>query len=255
MLVTRQGLMVSPWAMIRSIQIVLGFLTGIKTTIRPIPDLDEIGRSAWAFPVVGALMGILLLVAHSLIGDHFPGAVRALLIVIVWVVVTGGLHLDGWTDCWDSLAASVPQERRREILKDSRLGAYGALGLVLLLALKVAAVADPEFPLAALVLAPVAGRAMMVIASYGSRHGETGMAAVFISGLDPRSVKWAWIIVLAVALPAGIIGFVAVGCAYLGAVGFKRFAESRLGMVNGDVIGAMCELSETVVLLVFCVRW
>ncbi len=241
--------------MIRSIQIALGFLTGIKMDIRPIPNLDEIGKSAWAFPVVGALMGVVLLVLHSLIGEHFSDAVRAILIVVVWVVLTGGLHLDGWTDCWDSLAASVSRERRREILKDSRLGTFGALGLMLLVALKISAIAGPDFQLGALFLAPVVGRAMMVVASYGSRHSDEGMAAIYLSGLDQRSVKWAWILLIAAGLTAGVTGLVAVGCAYLGALGFRRLAESRLGTVNGDVIGAMCELSETVVLLVFCVRW
>jgi len=241
--------------MIRSIQIALGFLTGIKVDIRPIPALDEVGRSAWAFPIVGALLGVILLVAQSLIGDHFPAAVRALLIVIVWVVLTGGLHLDGWTDCWDSLAASVSRERRREILKDSRLGTFGALGLMLLLALKIAAIAGPDFQIGVLFVAPVVGRAMMVVASFGARHGGEGMAAAFLSGMDQRSVTWAWILALGIGLTAGVMGIVAVGCAYLGALAFRRFAESRLGTVNGDVIGAMCELTETIVLLVFCMKW
>ncbi len=223
--------------------------------IRPVPTLDEIGRSAWAFPVVGALMGVILLVVHLLVGDHFPGAVRALLVVIVWVVLTGGLHLDGWTDCWDSLAAPVSRERRGEILKDSRLGSFGALGLMLLLGLKITTIAGPDFPVAALFVAPVVGRAMMVTASYGSRHGEDGMAALFLSGMDQRSVGRAWILMIIVGLSAGLIGLVSIGLAYLGALAFRRFAESGLGAVNGDVIGAMCELSETLVLLTFCVRW
>ena len=240
--------------MIRSIQIALGFLTGIKTDIRPIPTLDEIGRSAWAFPEIGLLMGVILVVVHTLIGDHFPGAVRALLIVIVWVVLTGGLHLDGWTDCWDALAASVSLERRREILKDSRLGTFGALGLMLLVALKIAAIAGPDFHVGALLVAQVVGRAMMVVASYGSRHGDKGMAAAFLSGMDQRSVRWTWILVLLVGLTSGVIGLVAIGCSYVAALAFRRFSEARLGTVNGDVIGAMCELSETIVLLVLCAR-
>lgn len=223
--------------------------------IRPIPSMDEVGRSAWAFPLVGALLGLILLVARSVVGEHFPAPVSGLLVVIVWVVITGGLHLDGWTDCWDSLAASVSRERRREILKDSRLGTFGALGLMLLVALKVAAIAGPDFRVGALLVAPVVGRAMMVVASFGARHGGVGMAAAFLSGMDQRSVTWAWILALGIGLTAGMIGIAAVGCSYLGALAFRRFAESRLGNVNGDVIGAMCELSETIVLLVFCVKW
>ena len=81
------------------------------------------------------------------------------------------------------------------------------------------------------------------------------MAALFLSGLDKRSVAWACALGAVLSLAAGVTGIVALGCAYLAALGFRRLAESRLQKVNGDVIGAMCELSETVVLLIACVRW
>lgn len=241
--------------MLRSFQIVLGFLTVVKVDVRPMPELDEIGKSAWAFPVVGALIGVILVAAHMVLADLFPIAVSSILVVILWVVLTGGLHLDGWTDCWDSLGAAVSQERRREILKDSRLGTFGALGLMLLLALKIAAIARADFGVMILFVAPVVGRVMMVTASYGSRHANEGMAAIFLSGLDKESVGWVWLLGVILALTSGLTGLLAVGCAYLGALGFRSLAESRLGTVNGDVIGAMCELSETLVLLIFCVGW
>jgi adenosylcobinamide-GDP ribazoletransferase len=241
--------------MLRSFQIALGFLTVLRVDVRPMPELDEVGKSAWAFPVVGALIGIALAVTHVVLTGLFPVAVSSILVVIVWVVLTGGLHLDGWTDCWDSIAASVSRERRREILKDSRLGTFGALGLLLLLALKIAAISGTDFRAAILFVAPVIGRTMMVTASYGSRCANEGMAGIFLSGLDKQSVRWAWGLGIILALASGLTGLLAVGCAYLGALGFRSLAESRLGIVNGDVIGAMCELSETLVLLIFCVDW
>lgn len=241
--------------MLRSLHIALGFLTIIKVDVRPVPELPEVGKSAWAFPLVGALMGAILAATYWIVADHLPVAVSAIVIVSLWVVLTGGLHLDGWTDCWDAIAAAVPPERRRGILKDSRLGAFGALGLMLLLAAKTAAIARADLSVAILFVAPVVGRASLVTAVYGARHGNEGMAAQFLSGLDKRAVVWACALGVVLSLVAGLTGLVALGCAYLGAVGFRRLAESRLQTVNGDVIGAMCELGETIVLLIACVRW
>ena len=240
--------------MLREFEIALGFLTIFKSRLEPVPDMAEVGKSAWAFPLAGGVIGLLLVIAHLIIADHFPAVISAILVVGLWVVLTGGLHLDGWTDCWDALPASVPSERRFEILKDSRLGAFGALALILLLALKVAVVAQADLSLLMLFLAPVIGRGMMVVVGYGARHRGQGMAALFLTGLDNRSVRWACILGFAPALLAGWKGFLAVAGAYLAALWFRRFAEKRLESVNGDVLGSFCELSELVVLLAACLK-
>ncbi len=87
----------------RSLQIALGFLTIFKTRLTPYPDMVEVGRSAWAFPVIGAVIGIILVVAHALLSAHLPMALGAVLVVGIWIVLTGGLHLDGWTGLLDAL--------------------------------------------------------------------------------------------------------------------------------------------------------
>jgi adenosylcobinamide-GDP ribazoletransferase len=241
--------------MLRPFEIALGFLTIFKTRLTPVPEMTEVGKSAWAFPLAGAAIGVLLVVGHSILAGFLPAIISAILVVSLWIVLTGGLHLDGWTDCWDALAASVPPERRFEILKDSRLGAFSALALILLLALKTAAVAQPNLPSLMLFLSPVISRSMMVAVGYGSRHRGQGMAALFLSGLDNRSVRWACIIGFVPALLAGWRGIIAVAAAYFAALWFRGFAEKRLGAVNGDVLGAICELSEVVVLVVACLKW
>jgi adenosylcobinamide-GDP ribazoletransferase len=236
----------------RSLQIALGFLTIFKTRLTPYPDMMEVGRSAWAFPVIGALIGIILVVVHAVLSAHLPVALSAVLVVGTWVVLTGGLHLDGWTDCWDALAAPVSQERRFEIMKDSRLGTFGALGLILLLAVKTTAVANSGLSLMVLFLAPVIGRGTLVLAAQGSRHRGDGMAAAFLSGLDGQTVKWAAVLGLGPALMAGWSGILAAFGAYAGATWFRRFAESRLPSINGDALGGMCEFSEAVFLVIAC---
>ncbi len=241
--------------MLRSFEIALQFLTTFKVRLEPAPSLQEAAQSAWAFPVVGGVIGVILVAAYSLLQGHLPAFLCAIVVVGLWTVITGGLHLDGWTDCWDALPASVSPERRFEILKDSRLGTFGAVGLVFLLAVKVGAVAYADFPPMLLFLAPVAGRAIMLLAVYRSPHRLEGMGAMFVPELNGRVVGWAAILGLGPAIFGGWHAILAVAGAYLGALLFRRFAESRLNAINGDVIGAICELSEALVLLIGCVRW
>jgi adenosylcobinamide-GDP ribazoletransferase len=241
--------------MTRAISTALGFLTIFKIQVDPPPDMKEVGRSAWAFPVVGALLGVLLVGSHWFLVAHLPLIIAAILTVGFWVFLTGGLHLDGWTDCWDALAAAVSPERRREILKDSRLGTFGALALILLMGLKVAALGRADFPLTMLFLAPVVGRGMMVAAAWSSRYSGEGMGALFFAGLDSRTVQWTLVLAFAPALLGGWLGLAALGVAWLGVLWFRRLAEDRLGIVNGDVLGAVCEFSETIVLVAACFKW
>ena len=240
--------------MLRPIKIAFQFLTIFKVRLDPSADLRETGGSAWAFPIVGAFVGLLLAISSWVLSGHLPSSLVAILVVSLWVVLTGGLHLDGWTDCWDALAAAVPPERRLEILKDSRLGTFGAVGLILLLTVKIGAIAQPGFPLIILFLAPIIGRGIMVVTVHDSEHRGAGMAAQFLSGIDARVVQWVAILGFGPALLGGWIGIWALAGAYLGAVCFRRFAQARLGTINGDVMGAICELAEALVLLITCIR-
>lgn len=223
--------------------------------MEPRPDLVEVGRAAWVFPLVAAMMGAVLSISHYVLVSCFPAALAAVLVVAIWVILTGGLHLDGWTDCWDALAASVSTERRYEILKDSRLGTFGAAALAGLLAVKVTALAGSDSPGMILFVAPIIGRGVMVMAGSRGRHHGEGMASLFLSGLDSTVVSRTTVMVAVAAILAGWTGVVALGVAYGGAAWFRRFAESRLSMVNGDVLGGMCELSEALVLIVGSLRW
>ncbi|HMK35163.1 MAG TPA: adenosylcobinamide-GDP ribazoletransferase [Desulfomonilaceae bacterium] len=243
------------WFMVRSIQIAIGFLTVFRTHLEPYPDMTEVGRSAWAFPLVGALIGGILVGVDAMLAPRMPPVLASVLVVSTWIVLTGALHLDGWTDCWDALPTAVSPERRFEIMKDSRLGTFGAVALITILAVKASAVAGPGISLTELFLAPVIGRGTMVLAARGSRHRGDGMAALFLNGVDGEALRWTFILGVIPAILAGWSGVFGAAAAYGGAVWFRRFAESRLPCVNGDVLGGMCECSEAVFLIVASVTW
>src|SRR2546422_10360486 len=99
-----------------------------------------LGSAAVWFPVIGVGLGAVLVAADLVASSLFPALLSALLTVTAWKLLTGGLHLDGLADCLDGLLGH-DAEQRLAIMRDSRIGAFGAIGLILFLLLEVVAVA------------------------------------------------------------------------------------------------------------------
>ncbi len=228
----------------------LRFLTVFKLGTLHDEDFAKLGQSSWAFPVVGIIIGFILVGVHYSLHGLLNPLCHAVILVTLWIFLTGGLHMDGWVDCWDSLAAPVPPEKRLLILKDSRIGTFGAVSLLCIFLLKVAALSHEPFPPHMLFLAPVAGRTIMLLVGFRAPRKSEGMGSSFIDTLSMRSLLKALVVASIVVLYSGLLGIIATLTAYAGSVYFRRFAVRRLTVVTGDVIGASCELSECLVLTV-----
>jgi adenosylcobinamide-GDP ribazoletransferase len=223
-------------------------------TIVPIPGApsrEGPGAAAPWFPVVGLAIGGVVFAVDRLASTLFVPLLTALVTVTVWKLVTGGLHLDGLADCLDGLVGRDPAQRLA-IMRDSRIGAFGAIGLVLVLLLTIGAVGgiEPRARGGALVLAPVVGRAMSPIVGRIFPAPASGHGASFRAELGVAAPIVAAIVALTVAFAAmGPHGIVALGLAAAAALAWAAFMTRRLGGVTGDVHGAVVELSELAVLL------
>ena len=234
------------------------FLTAIP--LRPAaPRPGDLGRAGAWFPTVGLVLGVVLSLAYWLLGQVFAPALAAALTVALWAALTGGLHLDGLADCGDGLLAAVSPERRLEIMRDPRLGAFGGLSLVLFLIVKFLAVASlpaaeawPSlFSISPLWLAPVVGRWLILLAARQPSARAGGLGQAFADGLRPRSLLLAALLPIALALLGGLRAGLAVGLAWVIALAILRLARVRLGGVTGDVFGLVVELAELTVLLTY----
>lgn len=210
-----------------------------------------LGASAVWFPWVGLLLGALLWGVQAAAATVFAPLVTGLLVVIAWAALTGGLHLDGLADCGDGLLASVSRERRLEILRDPRLGAFGAVTLLLALMLKVALAGSVSG--LALLLAPVWARWLLLVAARQPQARPDGLAASFAAGLSPRALALAVLAPLLLVVVGGApwTALRAMSAAAVVAILAVRLAQARLGGVTGDVLGMVVELSEIAVLLTF----
>jgi adenosylcobinamide-GDP ribazoletransferase len=226
-------------------------------TIVPFPgrahaSMEVLGRSAGWFPIVGIGLGGVLALVERLTGWLFSPLLAALLTVTVWKLLTGGLHLDGLADCLDGLVGR-DAEHRLAIMRDSRIGAFGAIGLILFLMLEIVALAEltRDARWGALVAAPAIARATpAVIGRLFSPARADGQGAAFRMGLRPSAVVVGTMVALAAAtLVLGWPGVAAVAAGMAAGVGLAAFLGRRLGGVTGDVLGAAVEVSELAVLL------
>ena len=212
------------------------------------------GRASVWYPLVGMVIGALAWLTWKAAILLFPAWVAGVITLLVWVVLTGGLHLDGLADCCDGLLSSTSVERRLEILKDPHVGAFGVIGLVLVLMLKAAALGS---------LTPVSSPGILLAASLARwcilpagllpLARSSGMGADFALVFRRSFILWGAILPLVTALLLGIRGLLS-ALAGLGAAALVvSLAKSRIGGVTGDVFGMVVEIVETVVLIAFLI--
>jgi adenosylcobinamide-GDP ribazoletransferase len=210
------------------------------------------GRASVWYPFVGLAIGVITWFAWNSATLVFPPLIVGVITLVIWVILTGGLHLDGLADCCDGLLASTSVERRLEIMKDPHMGAFGVIGLILTLLLKTAALVSltPASSLSILLAATLA-RWCILLAGLMPLARPTGLGADFAAGFRQSFIAWGAIIPLAVALLLGIRGVLTILAGVGAAALVLWLAKSRIGGVTGDVFGMVVEVVEAVVLIAF----
>lgn len=231
----------------------LTFLTKAPWPRPVVAGPEDLARSLFWFPWVGAILGLIFLGAWSIFLKMLPHPAAAALLLCLTVWLTGGLHLDGLADTTDGLGGGKNPEERRRIMKDSRVGAFGVLALILVLLVKFAfflAAADQGWR-GQIILYPVLSRWGMVYLAYLSDYArpEGGLGQAMTTGVSPRVAAGASFsaVVLAMLLFGykGIVLWAGAGAlVWLG----SRYFRKVLGGVTGDVLGAANEILEVAVL-------
>lgn len=260
------------------------FLWALKfLTIIPIDKEDRIkphGRTpvVYWFPVAGLCIGIFLSLAYLPLYSFFPPLIADALIILTYIVITGALHLDGLADTCDGIWGGWNKEKRLEIMRDSRIGSFGAIGLICLLGLKyvsllsigeISAINNSPFHASvkcascfispvllnkcvALVVMPVVGRWAQVCAAglstYARNESGTGSfitvgttrKQVFYASLFPVFLFWLFYNLKGLMIFAIIIIFT---------LGWIWYIKKKIGGMTGDTLGATNEISELVFLL------
>lgn len=232
------------------------FLTILPLGRGPAVDGRDMARAMAWFPVVGAVMGAGLVGLDMLFTGRLPGPVVAVLLVGALALVTGGLHLDGLADTLDGMYGGRGDRRRTlAIMKDSRIGAMGVIGLVLLLLLKYELVEGLHGPLRApgLLLMPMAARFSQVVISYRAEYArkDGSLAQPFVELLGGWQLAFAAVFAVAVSVwAAGGMGLSAVAACVVLTLFARHYFHRKIGGITGDTIGAVSEVNEVIVILV-----
>ena len=234
------------------IRLAASFLTILPTVDDRARTPEDVAASFGWFPLVGFAIGLALMVENYFLAIAFGPALRAVLIVMTLAILTGAVHLDGLADSADALGAGRNRERALEILRDSRIGTFGACALFFILVLKVVAIARTGGSCAQLWLAPGLARWAMVALADRLDYLRPEGAGTTLLARDDRhdSFILASIIAIVGALP--ILGggtLLAYFAAVLMTIGLGAFYRNWLGGLTGDLIGAAGEIVETAVLI------
>ena len=242
----------SLWKPLGALGEAVRFLTVLPVPGAPALDEAAITRSMAAFPLVGLLLGVLGAAAGWLASFLWGFPLHAIVVLVCWAVLTARLHLDGVADSCDGLFSWRSRQRQLEIMKDSRIGTMGALGLIVVLLLKIGALLSlGEAWWLGAVLAPVWGRWADIygifwfpVASADGlartfrqqvRHSDFALATLFSLGVSlALNFPWGGVVLL-------VIGPVIHLCA--------RAMVRTLGGLTGDTYGALCELGEVLTLV------
>ncbi|OAN47653.1 adenosylcobinamide-GDP ribazoletransferase [Chloroflexus islandicus] len=239
-----------------------GLLEAIRfLTIIPLPGLPPMNEQSVAraipwFPAAGLVIGGAMVAVDAVARPLWGDLVAAVLAVAMWGIVTGGLHLDGVSDTFDAVMSWRSRERKLEIMKDSRIGAMGAIALIMIILLKVAFIASATVAWPALLLAPMLGRWADCYGIYRFPPArEGGLGRMFNSHVQQRDLWLSSVLMLGSAwLIAGLAGIIAAALVLAVAHLLARWWVRDLGGLTGDTYGALCEIGEVVALAALTIR-
>ena len=232
------------------------FLTIFPTLIKRMFTSQEMGRAVAWFPLVGVALGFLLYGVNTLAQLIFPASVSAALTVFAWIIFTRAFHLAGFMDTCDGLFGGFTPERRLEIMKDSRMGAFGTIGGALVLLTEYTALHSSVNLLSALLLATTLGRwaspLVIYFFPYAREEGlgiemkrnvrlQEVLVATLIAGVTSWFAAGGWL-GLVLMLSAAIIAFIV-----------AWYAMRLLHGLTGDIYGTVTTTVEMFILLIFTI--
>lgn len=238
----------------QDLQVAAAFLTRLPIRQQELVGPSALARAARCFPPVGLGIGLIAGVVYAIsIEFALPPLLAAVLAVAAAILVTGALHEDGLADTADGFGGGNDREAKLRIMRDSRIGTYGVIALVLVLAAQIAALsalADSDAVAAALIVCHAASRALLVPVMHLEPPARSDGLAVSAGRPSSATTLWALGIAgVAALIFAGFDGIVAslIGAGVAWAVVW--LARRQIGGVTGDVLGSVQQVTALAMLL------
>jgi adenosylcobinamide-GDP ribazoletransferase len=233
-------------------ELMRGFIIGLQfLTQLPIrterAEANDIADSYYFYPVIGFLVGAGAVLVRRILMTLFPTSFSIAIVLAFLIWISGGLHEDGLADVADGMGGGWTRDERLAIMKDSRIGAFGASMLVLVLLAKYAALTSmtPARLDASIVTAQILGRWAFLPMGHFNRHAREGLGSAFMKGLTAKAVVVGTVISASAAmLLCRIQGALALGMAVAIIIAASLYFRRRLGGITGDCFGATFQFVE-----------
>lgn len=234
--------------MMLSFLLAIQFLTIIPIPIKHIYEKKMVGAMIY-FPIIGLLLGLALGgINYLLCLLNFPQFSIDIILVVLLILFTGGIHLDGLADTSDAILSRKDKEEMLRIMRDPHLGVMGVLGIISILLLKISFLdaISPSLKSAALVLMCVLSRWALVLAMFIFPYARAeGKAKLFIQGINSKILTLATLMVLVlVVLFSHLSGILILAAVAISTYIIGKLISSKIGGLTGDSLGAINEIVE-----------
>lgn len=235
--------------------IALNFLTRIPTPEKGQLTQEEIGQSIVYYPLVGALLGVIFYLLSQIIlfmSTDFSNDVLAAILLTVWILITGGLHLDGLADSADAWVGGLnDRERTLAIMKDPYCGPMGVASIVLLLLLKWTALSYllKTGNAAFLIAVPMLSRSLILILFMTTLYvRDSGLGSAFLDNMPEENILWSVLLISAIVylILGSLFSMLLVAITLMA---LRAMMIKRIGGITGDTLGATVEITEAAALL------
>ncbi len=233
----------------------LQFLTRIYISDRTVWNDEEFGKSVTWFPVIGWIIGAFMCLIYFLMKPLGVPLLTGFLLVVGELFLTGGTLADGLMDSSDGLFSGRSKERCLEIMKDSLIGSFGMLSILIFVLVETLSLGSADAPLYLVLMAmPTLGRLNMVISICEYPYARPyGMGKAFAAYREKYALEKAFVLALLPALFFGWTYLLLAGAAIVLGLQLNRWILKKIGGTTGDTYGFVTELTEAFLALLFVI--
>ena len=239
----------------KSLLLMMTFFTRLPVRYNYAYDEKDLIKGIKLFPIIGLIIGMLIYIP-TLLNSYIHKPILVIAVWIIYIWLTGGLHIDGLADTFDGVFSNRDRDRMLEIMKDSRIGTFGVLGIIILIIVNISLSYYIDYK--AFILVPIIGRSSALLSASISKYArkEGGMGTAFIENCGAKeaamAVSFSFIMAYAIL---NINTLLSILITYIIVIMLTNYMKGKLGGMTGDTMGFIIELSQTFfILLVYLLR-
>lgn len=232
------------------------FMTRIPININLDIKREDFQKTVKFFPIIGLIVGGFEIFIYYICSKVMSNNLASFMTILSHIVITGGIHMDGLSDTADGIFSGRSKQKILEIMKDSRVGTFGALAIIFLVVGKIIILTDmPELNIfTAIILAPIISRTMNIFLMYNRKYArqEESMGDLFIGVLEKKNYIICLVLSIIITITIGkLYGIIVFLISFIFTIIFRNYIEKKIDGLTGDILGASDELNEFLIYLLF----